>query len=278
MATDLEKAPLIAPPSGAVKEPRQFKGPWYCLFGDCGGNDVAACCLATNAPHVAFGWNGARAHGLSWWKEALKLILLTCGSFVLVRVIFTVMLLNNCSTLDAARNDGAYNNMAVTHYNNEMPVYDTVVNTDGSWSIADATSTSVDANSGNGGPMIYGEDTGFNAHRPENHDLEQLLVNMNPEDVQACILQTFLTPWAALLVAFAVACIVYASYFAAMRRKNMREKFGIESTFCSDWLLWLMCAPCAVTQETRTLMHNHVEEGLWHGPLQAPAQSAAMST
>ncbi len=38
----------------------------------------------------------------------------------------------------------------------------------------------------------------------------------------------------------------------------------------------MWCFPCGAggvicSQETRTLMYNHVEEGLWHGPLAATA-------
>jgi hypothetical protein len=36
---------------------------------------------------VAFGWNSARAHGLIWWKEAARFLLLTVAIFaVLVRM------------------------------------------------------------------------------------------------------------------------------------------------------------------------------------------------
>lgn len=264
MATDADKAPLLVTPVSAAKQPRQFKGAWYNPFGDCGGHDVAACCLAINVPHVAFGWNGSRALGLTWWKEALKLFLLTAGSFFLVRVIFTVMLMTTCASMSEGNlpSRGVNNEIPIALYNGEwptattaaMPVDTTIVSTESHW---------------------YHDD-GLYHHQHFNH--EDPFTNMSKEDMDECIMRTVLTPWTALLVAFAVACIVYASYFAALRRKNMRERFGIEGTFRSDWLLWFMCAPCAVIQETRTLMHNHVEEGLWHGPLTAPPQSAAMST
>lgn len=52
-----------------------------------------------------------------------------------------------------------------------------------------------------------------------------------------------------------------------MRRTALRERFGIEGTRAQDCALWTFCAPCSLAQETRTLMHNNVAEGLWHGPL-----------
>ena len=58
------------------------------------------------------------------------------------------------------------------------------------------------------------------------------------------------------------------SLFAAWRRAALRRRFGLPGSACGDALAWLCCAPCALCQETRTLAHNHVEDGFWLGPLQ----------
>jgi hypothetical protein len=37
---------------------------------------------------------------MSWWKETLKLLALTCGSFCLVRVVLYLLVLTQCGKSD----------------------------------------------------------------------------------------------------------------------------------------------------------------------------------
>ncbi len=54
--------------------------------------------------------------------------------------------------------------------------------------------------------------------------------------------------------------------YAACRRTQIRKKFGIAGSFMGDCCMWFWCPTCALCQETRTLWHNNVSEGVWYGP------------
>lgn len=41
-------------------------------------------------------FNASRGLGLTWWKEALKLFALTCGSFCVVRLVLYLLVLTQC--------------------------------------------------------------------------------------------------------------------------------------------------------------------------------------
>lgn len=60
--------------------------------------------------------------------------------------------------------------------------------------------------------------------------------------------------------------------YAGYRRHQMRKRFLIEGSECGDYVTWLCCPTCALAQETRTLAHNNVDDGVWLGP-QSPRQS-----
>jgi Cys-rich protein (TIGR01571 family) len=68
-------------------------------------------------------------------------------------------------------------------------------------------------------------------------------------------------------VAVAIGSLFFVVY-AATRRTQMREKFGIEGNKFLDCIAWLMCPFCALAQESRTLSHHQVEDGEW--PEEAP--------
>lgn len=380
---DPEAQPLIAAP---VKEPRQFKGQWYRVAGDYGASDVAACCLAWNAPHVAFGWNTSRGLGMSWWREALKLMLLTCGMFAIVRLALFLLVEGVChpphphphpdpmhhvhpmdmpgqhgpkpilsgatlnpalrpdtatsnvaSTLrgyntDAVRGAGAVHGTAASDVHTQFTSTENIpadavsipasagsdpasegaasVNTDLATSdVVPHAAASVSAQTAQTGvqtsafmtlePAFQHDDHHDHDHDEDEDDDEDddddddddkhhhrdhhhrhhfhhdMMMDgpfgpMSEHEARECAERV--APMAAVILSVAMAVFVYAAYYGALRRKMIREKFGIEGTFKHDFLLWLCCAPCALTQETRTLMHNNVEEGLWHGPMQAPAQ------
>lgn len=62
--------------------------------------------------------------------------------------------------------------------------------------------------------------------------------------------------------------------YAARRRTQMRETFGIAGNRTSDFFSWLCCPLCAYFQERRTWQSYNVHVIEWHGPphLEAPTQ------
>jgi Cys-rich protein (TIGR01571 family) len=69
------------------------------------------------------------------------------------------------------------------------------------------------------------------------------------------------------IAALGLTLFVYVTLFFARRRTALRETFGIDGTPKEDCLLYAFCAPCALAQETRTLMHEQVHGGVWYGAL-----------
>jgi Cys-rich protein (TIGR01571 family) len=56
--------------------------------------------------------------------------------------------------------------------------------------------------------------------------------------------------------------------YAGWRRIQMRRRFGLPGDDVRDYTTWMLCPACALCQETRTLAHNRVDGGVWHGPAQ----------
>ncbi len=69
-----------------------------------------------------------------------------------------------------------------------------------------------------------------------------------------------------LIAALAIPISVGAVY-AGRRRTQMRKAFGIPGSSVGDCCLWCWCGPCALAQETRTLWHNNVKDGVCRGPV-----------
>lgn len=115
------------------------------------------------------------------------------------------------------------------------------------------------------GPGPHHGGPGFHGHHHEEHP---------PEIPQECLPR--LAPAFILLVAAVIAAIVCVTLFLARRRTAMRERFGIAGSVKEDTLLYLCCAPCALAQETRTLMHEQVHDGVWYGALPGVAPPAAI--
>ncbi|GAX80538.1 hypothetical protein CEUSTIGMA_g7976.t1 [Chlamydomonas eustigma] len=86
-----------------------------------------------------------------------------------------------------------------------------------------------------------------------------------PEIPEECLAR--LTPAFIAVAAASIALFICVALFFARRRSAIRERFGIEGSTKEDQLLYVFCAPCALTQETRTLMHEQVHEGVWYGAL-----------
>lgn len=57
--------------------------------------------------------------------------------------------------------------------------------------------------------------------------------------------------------------------YAAWRRGQLRNKFGISGSTLGDCCIWYWCGLCALCQETRTLWHNNVNDGVWFGATNA---------
>ena len=55
--------------------------------------------------------------------------------------------------------------------------------------------------------------------------------------------------------------------YAGWRRVQMRRRFALPGDDVRDYTAWLLCPLCALCQEGRTLLHNRVDNGVWHGPL-----------
>ena len=66
-------------------------------------------------------------------------------------------------------------------------------------------------------------------------------------------------------VAYWILVSAFALY-AGYRRHQLRQRFRIEGSEACDYAAWLCCPMCALCQETRTLAHNRVEDGIWLGP------------
>ncbi|CAD7695168.1 unnamed protein product, partial [Ostreobium quekettii] len=80
-------------------------------------------------------------------------------------------------------------------------------------------------------------------------------------------LQSRLSMYKMLLWAAVIAMIAPG----VCNRMAMRKKFDIphkvpEAAGWGDSCLWFWCNSCALCQETRTIIHNNVEDGLWKGP------------
>lgn len=64
--------------------------------------------------------------------------------------------------------------------------------------------------------------------------------------------------------------------YAAYRRTQIRKKFGIAGSVLGDFCQWIWCPACALCQETRTLWHNNVTEGVWLGPTTTALKDTAL--
>lgn len=66
-----------------------------------------------------------------------------------------------------------------------------------------------------------------------------------------------------LAVAFSISIGMYLGFF----RTQMRKKFNIRGGDSSldNFIYHLVCTCCALSQESRTLEMNNVQDGIWHG-------------
>lgn len=86
-------------------------------------------------------------------------------------------------------------------------------------------------------------------------------------DEEAMAWNKCMTPYSvASLFSWSITFVFFA--YAGWRRIQIRKKFQIPGDDTLDYASWIFCAPCALCQETRTLAHNNVDNGAWHGPLQ----------
>uniref|UniRef100_A0A7S0WWC7 PLAC8 family protein n=1 Tax=Chlamydomonas leiostraca TaxID=1034604 RepID=A0A7S0WWC7_9CHLO len=439
---DVESQPLLGVPAGAQKVPvRTWKHNWYHVLGDGSAEDTAACCLAWHAPAVAFGWNASRGLGTSWWREALKFLVLTLGVFMVLRCAACGLMMAFCGGAPpmmmphgdpmhpmgmgagmAMPMDGPGGAMMVQPKPAVEPA--TTTNTGAAGGMMGGMGKGMMGGMGKG--MMDGNGPDFGYHRTqmdfpkdgaaaaatttanaatttegayaggyayadekaEDNDEEVAMVEMTTammvemvEVVEAqvegadneeeerererklrehhnerdeendddddddddkeeggkaeggntkkpcpknrksmwgdeeeeedddddeeekgwgwghhgwhhgrgrdempgsmpmttpghmmgdgpmageCMERA--VPWLCALGAVTISVMLYAMYWASLRRTALRERFGIAGSRREDCLLWACCAPCTLAQETRTLMHNNVVEGVWQGP------------
>lgn len=58
---------------------------------------------------------------------------------------------------------------------------------------------------------------------------------------------------AACIAAVVIGLVGYV-LMGCINRMHIRTKYNLPGHCCSDFLLWLLCSPCALSQETRTVM------------------------
>lgn len=69
----------------------------------------------------------------------------------------------------------------------------------------------------------------------------------------------------------------FGAVYAAHHRTQIRKKFGIAGSRLEDFCAWYWCGTCALCQETRTLWHNNVVDGVWLGPIKSASNSRAQT-
>lgn len=423
---DVEAQPLLASSKDALKVPlRTWKHGWHHVLGDGSAEDTAACCLAWHAPAVAFGWNASRGLGSSWWREALKFLVLTLGVFVVLRCAACGVVMAFCGQpmhgpmpgmgadpmpmpmpmmdgrpmmdgpmrggaagvsaaasgmMGGGRDGGMMGGMMGPDPGFERARMDQLLGDDATATTANvvvetadmiavlqeavevATVTVIEVpgvgvyeveveegvqgeasgrdgkkpckGKGKGmgrslgeheeeheGRGRHGQDHGHDGrghghdghrHHQEEHGDEEVVMAVQPVSIEPympdntnandepmaltkpwmsdrmgrdgphphphhphhpmlteeCMLEA--GPRLCALAALGITVLAYTMYWASLRRTALRERFGIAGSRTEDCAVWACCAPCALAQETRTLMHNNVTEGLWHGPLLAP--------
>lgn len=259
-----ESSPLIPKAAPMVAEPklnRRWRNSWALLFGDGTPEDVASCCLSYHAPCVSFGWNQARGLQLSFWRELLRFLAFSLGAAILVKMLCCLVVMAACPPPvgpdgmmggpGGMMHDGPGHEMDNRHTRMLLHTADASQTTDAS--DTSDTSDNSDTSDSSDGTDRWG---------PRHHWHHQPHMGMMID--QECLVRA--SPGLMAIVALALALFAFFVNFAARRRQALRERFGIEGTFTKDLALWAFCMPCALSQETRTLMHENVHEGIWHGP------------
>eukprot|EP00884_Botryococcus_braunii_P003071 jgi/Botrbrau1/12765/Bobra.0238s0004.1 len=75
-----------------------------------------------------------------------------------------------------------------------------------------------------------------------------------------------LVPWLLGRGAIDVVAVIIGAAWLSRKRTQIRQRFGIEGSWCKDFCLFCWCNACALAQEYRTLVHNNVDDGTWQGP------------
>jgi len=224
-SSDVESQPLLPAPASAPSDnvckvvPRNWRGSWWNIFGECTPSDITALVLTVKTPCIAWGWNQNRTLGFSFLREILRFVGLTVGLGVGIHLACCVTMMMLCPQA------------LPPHPGRDGP-----------------------------GPKPHGPKHGGPADSgPEDG------VHEPPEIPEECLAR--LTPAFIAVAAISIALFICIALFFARRRSAIRARFGIEGSVKEDQLLYVFCAPCALTQETRTLMHEQVHEGVWYGAL-----------
>lgn len=178
--------------------------------------------------------NESRAHGTSFLKELVRITLFTVGIFTGLHVLECLMMVTLCPE-------------AMPPPNHPHPHHDPFHHRR---SLSEFADDEGNVNHGHGpfrGPDNTDDDD-------DHHGL--------PHECEARLL-----PASLALIALALALFITLALYLARRRTALRERFGLEGSVRGDRCLYFFCTPCALAQETRTLMHEQVHEGVWYGAL-----------
>nr|BAE53693.1 CW80Cd404 protein [Chlamydomonas sp. W80] len=251
MSADAEKQSLLATgvPAHAAGDapkvaPREWRHRWYAILGDCSAPDVVSCLLAWKLPFVAWAWNQNRALGMSFWRELLRFAVIVVGFVVATHVAYCGVMMAMCPE------------------------------------IHDRDGASVD-----GGPGMMRKLLHMHQHHSHHHDDDSTDDSTDSHDhgmwgedgphgiPRECVARV--APAYVAITGVFLALAVYMTLFFARRRTALRERYGIAGTAREDCLLYAFCTPCALAQETRTLIHEQVHDGIWYGALPGVAPPAA---
>ncbi|MEW5302254.1 MAG: hypothetical protein WDW36_005056 [Sanguina aurantia] len=286
MPADVEAVPLLFVPASPAKPMRGWRGHWATVWGQLAPLDLIAALLTIKVPFAAAAWNNHRALERSFCKEMMMWVCIGLTYFLLAMVVQSSFMagrdigssLAEGSERSVTRADTCVHSLDFHHGGMALDSQSVSISSNGDMlslgasSRTGADSTNLDRPDSNNNNNFARDADDTNHGGPRDH-------GPHPHPHFALFeLPPCLAPHAAWIGAAAVAAILILTWSVVMHlarsRQEMRTRFGIPGTFVGDLALWTFCAPCALAQETRTLMHANVSEGMWHGaiePFSAPA-------
>lgn len=251
---DVEAAALLPVLAPSTKNTRMWRGHWsavWGLWGNLGPMDLVAAILAVHFPYIASAWNNHRALERNFLREIFKWI----------NFLFALFLLGLLSQSLSLSTCGAPAGSPAEHH--ERMTWPTAPLLGVIFSVRNIFTSHL-------ADTLSDVDSVINHDTSAKHGLADHIPFVQLPQWMAC--HDLLVATAAL-VAILVLCIGMVVAMATSRTE-IRNRFGIPGTFSNDLALWIFCAPCALAQETRTLMAANVVEGMWESstaPLTAPS-------
>lgn len=216
---------------------REWDGHLLNCCAGCGVNGWSSCVFSYCVPCLAFGHNMKKALRLSFLAQAAIFALFFFSGKSLY-LWSSQAVVDSCPPLPEHAHHGHHGHDHSLHHPNPM--------------VADLPISAM--------PGSFNATSSEHAPHPPH---------MTPECQQALFLMNGMFFLAVVLAFVGV-------LYAARRRTQMREKFGIAGTQMSDLCSWLWCPLCSLCQETRTLWSNNVHEGVWYGCTQLVAAEPVM--